>query len=99
MTDIVQLVDLMQKQIEIERQQIEKQEDRHLQQEERHRQQEKRHLQQEERQRQQMEALIKHLETGSPTPAAPAASVPSATYFDLASELWRDYMARFHRFV
>ena len=85
MTDIAQLVDLMQKQIEMHWQQIDKQEERHLQQEERH--------------CWQMEALIKRVETGSPIPAAPAASVPSFSSFDRTSELWRDYLAKFNTFV
>ena len=78
MSDIVQLVWLMLKQMEMQQLQIEKQEERH---------------------RQQMEALINHLETGSPAPFALAVSVPSFAPFDPTLELWKDYRARFHLFV
>ena len=54
---------------------------------------------QEERHRQQMKVLLNRLETGGPALVAPAASVPSFTAFDSTSELWRDYLARFHTFV
>ena len=47
----------------------------------------------------QMKALISALGTGRPAPVAPAASVPSFASFDSTSELWRDYLARFHTFV
>ena len=47
----------------------------------------------------QMDALINRLGNGSPAPAALAASVPSFAPFDPTSQIWRDYLARFHTFV
>ena len=78
MEDIAQLVQLMQKQLEMQQLQFEKQKERHLQ---------------------QMELTINRLETGSPAPVAPAASVPSFTFFHPTLKLWKDYRARFHMFV
>ena len=96
MTDIGPLVKLLQEQID-------KQEERHRQQLETQKEQVQTQKKQMDMQRlefaKQMEALISRLGTGSPAPVAPAVSVPSFTAFDSTSELWRDYMPRFHTFV
>ena len=61
--------------------------------------QEEKHHQQMEAHHKQVEGLMKRLDTGSPAPIAPAASVPCFTAFDSTSELWSDYLARFNTFV
>ena len=89
MTDIAELIDIMQKQMQMLKQQMEMQKDQmKMQKEQMERQkeqmdkQEERYLKQEERHRQQIEALINRLGTGNPAPAATAASVPSFASFD-----------------
>ena len=102
MSEIANLIKVMQEQMQLQReqmqQQLQQQEERHQQEKERHRQQEER---QEERHQRQLDLIQKQLDeqrkfggtftSQQQTPPFPA--------FDSTAELWKDYLLRFKTFV
>ena len=87
MSEIADLIKVMQEQMQ-------RQEERHQQQEERHRQQEERHQQQLTVMQQQLDEQRKSAGT-----FASQKQTPPFPAFDSTAELWKDYLLRFKTFV
>ena len=98
MSEIADLIKVMQEQMQRQEERHQQQEERHQQEKERHRQQEER---QEERHQRQLDLIQKQLDeqrksggtftSQQQTPPFPA--------FDSTAELWKDYLLRFKTFV
>ena len=108
MSEIANLIKVMQEQMQLQReqiQQLQQQEERHQQQEERHRQEKERHRQQEERQEElhqrQLDLIQKQLDEQrkSGGPFTSQQQTPPFPAFDSTVELWKDYLLRFKTFV
>ena len=95
MSEIADLIKVMQEQMQRQEERHQQQEERHQQEKERHRQQEER---QEERHQRQLDLIQKQLDeqrksggtftSQQQTPPFPA--------FDSTAELWKDYLLRFN---
>ena len=98
MSEIADLIKVMQEQMQ-------RQEARHQQEKERHRQQEERqeerHQQQEERHRQQLTVMQQQLDEQRKSAGTFASQkhTPPIPVFDSTAELWKDYSLRFKTFV
>ena len=90
MSEIADLIKVMQEQMQ-------RQEERHQQQEERHQQQEERYQQQEERHRQQITVMQQQLDEQRKSAGTFASQkqTPPFSAFDSTAELWKDYLLRF----
>ena len=102
MSEIANLIKVMQEQMQLQRkqmqQQLQQQEERHQQQEERHQQQEER---QEERHQQQLDLIQKQLDEQrkSGRTFTSLQQIPLFPAFDSTAKLWKDYLLRFKTFV
>ena len=102
MSEIANLIKVMQEQMQLQReqmqQQLQQQEERHQQQEERHQQQEER---QEERHEQQLDLIQKQLDEQrkSGRTFTSLQQIPLFPAFDSTAELWKNYLLRFKTFV
>ena len=94
MSEIADLIKVMQEQMQ-------RQEERHQQQEERYQQQEERHQQQEERHRQQLTVMQQQLDEQRKSAGTFASQkqTPPFPAFDSTAELWKDYLLRFKTFL
>ena len=101
MSEIADLIKVIQEQMQRQEERHQQQEERHQQQEERHQQQEERYQQQEERHRQQLTVMQQQLDEQRKSAGTFASQKPTPPFpaFDSTAELWKDYLLRFKTFV
>ena len=93
MSEIANLIKVMQEQMELQREQMQQQ---LQQQKKRHQQQEERHQQREERHRQQLTVMQQQLDEQRKSAGTFASQkqTPPFLAFDSTAELWKDYLLR-----